>query len=62
MKAVAMREPLWREIREMGYTASVTTVSRFIGQLRKDSGTAGSGYRRPRLAPSMRGQENKSVP
>ncbi len=35
-------QQLWREISVMGYTASVTTVSRFIGQLRKDSGTARS--------------------
>lgn len=35
-------QQLWREITKMGYTASVTTVSRFIAQLRKDSGTARS--------------------
>jgi transposase len=35
-------QQLWREITQMGYSASVTTVSRFIGQLRQDSGTARS--------------------
>jgi len=37
-----MGEPLWRVIAQKGYTASDTTLSRFIGQLRKDSGTARS--------------------
>ena len=33
---------MYREICEVGYTASMTDVSRFVGQLRKDSGTARS--------------------
>lgn len=34
-------QQMYREIREMGYTASMANVSRFVGHLRKDSGTAG---------------------
>ncbi len=35
-------QQMYKEIREMGYTAGVSNVSRFIGHLRKDSGKARS--------------------
>jgi transposase len=50
-----------RELCAMGYRASVTNVSRFIGQLRKESGRARSGYRKHRLKRSMPGLESKGV-
>lgn len=41
-EGVRNSQQLWRELREQGSKASAKTVSRFVGQLRKDSGTARS--------------------
>jgi transposase len=41
-EGVRNSQQLWREVREQGGKVSAKTVSRFIGQLRKDSGTARS--------------------
>jgi transposase len=41
-EGVRNSQQLWRELREQGGKVSAKTVSRFVGQLRKDSGTARS--------------------
>src|SRR6266700_7880225 len=41
-EGVRNSQQLWRELCEQGSTVSAKTVSRFVGQLRKDSGTARS--------------------
>ncbi len=43
-------QQMYRELCTMGYRASVTNVSRFIGQLRKDSGKARSLKQKPASA------------
>lgn len=41
-EGVRNSQQLWRELREQGRKVSAKTVSRFIGQLRQDSGTVRS--------------------
>src|SRR6266700_446554 len=47
-EGVRNSQQLWRELQEQGSKVSAKTVSRFVGQLRKDSGTARSAQARRR--------------